>query len=126
MADLRGGARDAPSPRGSKFFHFHAVFDQKKRLAHRLWELAPPSGKSRMRHCQYTGTLDKYRPCLMHRCRRHHREGFICPKTRYKLCLYYHKLSINTSCCRNQDLSTQSYSSPTLQYSNSGIAPNSL
>ena len=30
LADLRGGARDAPPPpRGSKFFHFHAVFGEK-------------------------------------------------------------------------------------------------
>ena len=35
-----GGARDSSSR--SKFFHFHAVFG-KKRLAHPLWELAPPS-----------------------------------------------------------------------------------
>ena len=32
MADLRR----------IKFFHFHAVFDQKNRLAHPLWELVPP------------------------------------------------------------------------------------
>ena len=31
----------APSSRGPNFFHFHAVFDQKNRLAHLLWELAP-------------------------------------------------------------------------------------
>ena len=43
MADLRGGAKDAPQ--GSKFFHFHAVFVQKNRSAHPLWELAPPPGK---------------------------------------------------------------------------------
>ena len=44
VADLRGGARDA-RPLGSKFFHFHAVFSRKNRLAHPLWELAPPLGK---------------------------------------------------------------------------------
>ena len=41
VADLRGGARDAPSW-GSKFFHFHAVFGQKNRFAHTLGELATP------------------------------------------------------------------------------------
>ena len=38
MADPRGR-------QGSKLFHFHAVFSkkmQKNRLAHPLWELAPP------------------------------------------------------------------------------------
>ena len=41
----KGGARDARPPWGPKFFHFHAVFDQKNRFAHPLWELAPPLGK---------------------------------------------------------------------------------
>ena len=45
VADLRGGARDARPPPGPKFFHFHAVFDQKNRFAHPLRELAPPLGK---------------------------------------------------------------------------------
>ena len=45
VADLRGGARDARPPRGPKFFHFHAVFDQKNRFARPLWELAPPLGE---------------------------------------------------------------------------------
>ena len=49
MAGLRGQRR-APTPLGSKFFHFHAVFS-KNRLAHPFWELAPtPSGKSWIRH----------------------------------------------------------------------------
>ena len=47
VADLRGGARDAPPPpRGPKFFHFHAVFDQKNRFTYPLWELAPPPGEN--------------------------------------------------------------------------------
>ena len=33
--------RQGRTPRGFKFFHFHAVFGQKVRLAHPLWELAP-------------------------------------------------------------------------------------
>ena len=45
----KGGARDVPPP-GPKFFHFHAVFDQKNRFAYPLWELAPPWGKSWIRH----------------------------------------------------------------------------
>ena len=45
----KGGARDARPPLGSKFFHFHAVFGRKNRLAHPFWELAPPPGK--IRHC---------------------------------------------------------------------------
>ena len=43
------GARKATL--GSKFFHFRAVFGKKKWFAHPLWELAPPSGKSWIRHC---------------------------------------------------------------------------
>ena len=38
VADLRGGAGDAPPPGGSKFFRFHAVFGK-------FWQnrmLAPP------------------------------------------------------------------------------------
>ena len=42
VADLRGGRQGRPPPRGPKFFHFHAVFDQKNRFVHSLWELAPP------------------------------------------------------------------------------------
>ena len=38
--DLKGAPGMRPPP-GSKFFHFHAVFGQKNRLAHPLWELAP-------------------------------------------------------------------------------------
>ena len=48
VADLRG--RQGRPPR-SKFFHFHAVYLQKNRLAHPLWELARPLGKSWIRHC---------------------------------------------------------------------------
>ena len=44
------------SPLGSKYFScsFHAVFGKKwqnNRVAHSLWELAPPWGKSWIRHC---------------------------------------------------------------------------
>ena len=42
VADLRGRQGHAPPPPGPKFFHFHAVFGQKNRFAHSLWELAPP------------------------------------------------------------------------------------
>ena len=50
MADLRGAPGTRP-PWGSKFFHFHAGFGRKNRLAPPLWELAPPWGKSWIRHC---------------------------------------------------------------------------
>ena len=43
VADLREGARDAPPPRGPKFFEFHAVFGK-------IWQnrmLAPPLGSWR-------------------------------------------------------------------------------
>ena len=40
---IQGGAREC-APFGSKFFHFHAIFEKKFRLAHQLWELAPPPG----------------------------------------------------------------------------------
>ena len=39
------------TPPGPFFKNFHAVFGKKNRLAHPLWELAPPSGKSRIRQC---------------------------------------------------------------------------
>ena len=45
VADLRGGAGDAPPPRGSKFFRFHAVFGkfwQNRMLVPPPGELAPP------------------------------------------------------------------------------------
>ena len=45
VADLRGGARDAGPPPGSKFFQFHAVFGklwQNRMLAPSPGELAPP------------------------------------------------------------------------------------
>ena len=44
VADLRGAPGTPPG--GSKFFHFHAVFGRKNRLAHPLWELAPPPGEN--------------------------------------------------------------------------------
>ena len=44
--DLKGAPGMGPPPPGSKFFHFHAVFGQKNRLAHPLWELAPPPGEN--------------------------------------------------------------------------------
>ena len=50
VADLHSKILDARPPWGSKFFHFHAVFGRKNRLAHPLWELAPPWGKSWIRH----------------------------------------------------------------------------
>ena len=51
LVDLRGAA-PRKSPRGSKFFHFHAVFGKKIRLEHPLWQLAPPiPGKSWICHC---------------------------------------------------------------------------
>ena len=38
----KGGRQGrAPPPWGPKFFHFHAVFDQKNKFAYPLWELAP-------------------------------------------------------------------------------------
>ena len=46
LADLRGGARNT-SPPGSEFFHFHT---------YPLWELAPHSGKSWIRHCKGIST----------------------------------------------------------------------
>ena len=57
MADLSWGqGRALP---GSKFFHFHAVFGQKNRLAHSLWELAPPSGSGivRCKRCNAVADL---------------------------------------------------------------------
>ena len=39
VADLR--EEQGTPPLGSKFFHFHAVFGKKHRLAHPLWELGP-------------------------------------------------------------------------------------
>ena len=41
----KGGCQGRAPPWGPKFFHFHAVFGQKNRFAHPLWELAPPLGK---------------------------------------------------------------------------------
>ena len=43
LADPRGGARDAPPPpRGSKFFHFHAVFGKKLKNNSTFWSWRPP------------------------------------------------------------------------------------
>ena len=44
-----GGSKRAPEtpPWGSKFFHFHVIFGQRNRLAHPLWELAPPTPSPR-------------------------------------------------------------------------------
>ena len=42
VADLTGDSRGTCPPWGFKFFHFYAVFGQKNRLAHPLWELVPP------------------------------------------------------------------------------------
>ena len=41
----KGGCQGCAPPWGPKFFHFHAVFDQKNRFAHPLGELASPLGK---------------------------------------------------------------------------------
>ena len=43
ISDHSGGSKGGRKghPRGSKFFHFHAVFSPKNRLAHPLWDLAP-------------------------------------------------------------------------------------
>ena len=43
----KGGARDAPPPRGSKFVHFHAVFGKKLKNNSTFgsWRPPPPPGK---------------------------------------------------------------------------------
>ena len=38
----KGGRQGRAPPPRSKFFHFHAVFGRKNKLAHPLWELPPP------------------------------------------------------------------------------------
>ena len=48
VADLRG-ARAPPTSGGPNSFIF-MQFSAKKRLAHPLWQLVPPSGKSWIRH----------------------------------------------------------------------------
>ena len=60
------GAQEAPP--GSKFFHFHAVFGNKKKLAHPLWELTPPQKNLgslvwNRKVCK-TDLLWVWRPCL--------------------------------------------------------------
>ena len=50
LADPRGGARDAPPPRGSKFFHFHAVFGKNVKNNSNFGSWRPPRGKSWIRH----------------------------------------------------------------------------
>ena len=67
------------SPWGSKFFHFHAVFGQKNRLAHPLWELTPP-GKSWIRHCSTTDTDRVLRS-----------ELFLCQSFAHTLCVKQRK-----------------------------------
>ena len=49
LADPRGGARDVHPP-GSKFFHFHAVFNKKLKIIGILGVGAPPWGKSWIRY----------------------------------------------------------------------------
>ena len=50
-----GGSKGAAEirPPGSKLFYFHAVFGTKICKIIGLWELAPLSGKSWIRHCSY-------------------------------------------------------------------------
>ena len=52
LADPRGGAPGtrAPCPRGSKFFHFHAVFCKKLKNNSIFGSWRTPSGKSWIRH----------------------------------------------------------------------------
>ena len=45
LADLRGGARDAPPPLGSKFFHFHAVFGKNLKNNSNFGSWRTPLGK---------------------------------------------------------------------------------
>ena len=47
VADLRGGARDAPIPWGSKYFHFHAIFGQKEGSHTHLGSWRPPGENPR-------------------------------------------------------------------------------
>ena len=56
------GARDArpPSPNSFIFMQFSAKNLQNNRLAHPLWELSPPSGKSWIRHCSRWMTSDNF------------------------------------------------------------------
>ena len=42
LADPRGGARDAPPPRGSKLFHFHAVFGKNVKNNSNFGSWRPP------------------------------------------------------------------------------------
>ena len=52
LADTRGapGTRPPPPPRGSKFFHFHAVFGKKLKNNSIFGSWRPPWGKSWIRH----------------------------------------------------------------------------
>ena len=45
LADLRGGARDACPPWGSKFFHFHAVFSKNSKNNSNFGSWRTPLGK---------------------------------------------------------------------------------
>ena len=60
VADLRGCQERAPQ---SKFFHFHAVFCRKNRLAHPLWELAPAPSPGKILdpplHANHLATSDR-------------------------------------------------------------------
>ena len=50
LADPKGGVRDACSPRGSKFFHFHAVFGKNLKNNSNFGSWRTPWGKSWIRH----------------------------------------------------------------------------
>ena len=50
---ILGDARDACLPGGPNSFIFMQFLAKKNRLAHSLWELAPPSGKSWIGHCKW-------------------------------------------------------------------------
>ena len=58
---IQGGRQGRPPPpRGSKFFHFHAVFGKKLKNNSTFgsWRPPPPRGKSWIRHCREPVTRD--------------------------------------------------------------------
>ena len=58
VTDLKGvpGTR---APLGVQILSFSYSFRQNNRFSHPLWELAPPSGKSWIRHCDYSENQGK-------------------------------------------------------------------
>ena len=68
LADPRGGARDArPPPRGSKFFHFHAVFGKNVKNNSNFGSWRPPPGENPGSATDYCSLAISFFPFNVHR-----------------------------------------------------------